>query len=343
MKFDTSGIDRRRLADLIAAEYGLPTIAATFLPIGEEAHSFVVEEAGGARHFARAQRLADANALERVYAATRALHGPGGLGQVLAPYPTRRGAFTCRYEEYAVAVFPFVDGPSVYDGDLADRHLIQAADLIAAVHRGGGALDGLPVGRERFENPFEEPIRHALQAANSLAMPANDYQRRVRDLLQAERDDLLAMLERMGQLREEALCLDFAEVVTHGDPNWANFLIDPRGRLHLTDWGEVAFGPPERDLWHFTGPRFEPFLRRYLAVRGPLRFHPRLFTFFAYRWAAQEIADYTTRLLFRNTCLEEDEHAWVELAPYLPIRHGEIEDGVREAETVIRRVGAGRP
>ena len=125
---------------------------------------------------------------------------------------------------------------------------------------------------------------------------------------------------------------------THGDPNLANILIDERGALHLTDWGEVALGPRERDLFHFTGERFEAFLRRYLGTVGLVELHERLFAFYTYRWTVQEIADYTTRILFRNTDPEEDRHAWEELAPYLPIRHEAIEAELRAIGAVIRRV-----
>jgi hypothetical protein len=90
-----------------------------------------------------------------------------------------------------------------------------------------------------------------------------------------------------------------------------------------------------------TGARFETFLRHYLAATGPTRLHGGLFTFYTYRWAVQEIADYTTRILFQNSDPEEDRHAWEELAPYLPIRHAEMRAGTHRIEGIIRRVVRG--
>jgi len=60
MKIDTSGIERERLTRLLDAEYALGAASVAFLPVGEEAYSYVAEDRHGARHFIRAQRLADA-------------------------------------------------------------------------------------------------------------------------------------------------------------------------------------------------------------------------------------------------------------------------------------------
>ncbi len=340
MKIDTSGIDPGRLAQRLNAEYelDLDTPSVAFFPHGEEAYSYVGTGRDGGRHFIRAQRTTGAPALESVFAVTHGLHARCGLRQVVAPYQTRRGAFTCRHGEYTVAVFPFIEGPTAFEAGLSDEGLARATALIAGVHSSGRCLAGLLHAQETFENPFEAPILRALGAAEAPDPSANVYQRRARQLLIAERADILATLATMRQLQAEAQRLDPEWVPTHGDPNLANILIDERGVLHLTDWGEVALGPRERDLFHFTGERFEAFLCRYLATVGRVELHERLFAFYTYRWTVQEIADYTTRILFRNTDPMEDRHAWEELAPYLPIRHTTMQADLRAIGEVIGRV-----
>jgi spectinomycin phosphotransferase len=138
----------------------------------------------------------------------------------------------------------------------------------------------------------------------------------------------------MQQLQTAALRLDLVGTLTHGDPNLDNILIDERGDLCLVDWDEAALGPLERDLVFFLEAdedtsRAESFLRPYAREYGPLALHEPVVAFYAYRWVGQEIADYTTRILFRNTDSAEDEHSWTELQPYLPVRHGDITASVR--------------
>jgi aminoglycoside phosphotransferase (APT) family kinase protein len=157
-------------------------------------------------------------------------------------------------------------------------------------------------------------------------------------LLQAEQTDILATFVKMDQsgVRAKALSTDW--VLTHGDPNLDNLLKDGHGQLHLTDWGEIALGPPERDLFAFTGEGFEAFLRTYKRLRQHVVLHAEIFAFYFYRWTMQEIADYATRILFERRGQVEDEHAWAELQPYLPIRHDHIAQGLRELQAVLERV-----
>jgi hypothetical protein len=266
------------------------------------------------------------------------LHAHSDLRQVLAAYPTARGTFTVRIGEYTVALFPFVDGDTLYNQATTDVDIIEAASLLAALHRRGTPLAPPTLRRETFENPFSAPILHALDAANHRLPGPNTYRRQVYELLVAEQTDILATLDRMDELQLRAQALDFDWVLTHGDPNLDNFLKDPEGLLHLTDWGELALGPPERDLFAFTGEHFALFLRHYVVATGTRTFHPDLFAFYFYRWALQEIADYTTRILFRNLDPLEDEHAWQSLQPYLPIPHAQIAHGLDEVQALLRMI-----
>lgn len=336
MKFDTSTIDLRALAHQVSDEYGIAVATLTFTPKGEEAYCYIVESEGGERAFLRAQLARHGDNLESVYAITRALHNRGGLHQVLSPLPTRQGALTWRYSDYTVALFPFIAGVSAYEIELPDSGLDDVAALIARLH--GTAKELLPpLTREIFQHPFGGPIRRALAIAAEAPSAMTSRQRMGCTLLLQERDDLLATLDMVDAWGRSLRQLGPVSVPTHGDPNLSNVLIDTDGIISLTDWGEVALGPRERDLAFFTGERFAPFLRAYTAVTGAVRLHAPLFTFYSYRWALQEIADYTTRLFSAGT-VEEHDYAWGELQPYLPIRHTAIRMSVDETARIIREL-----
>ena len=339
MKLDTPDLDKHHLLQTLHAAYGLDVTTLTFMPKGEDAYAYLAHARDGSRYFMRAQHSSRLAAdLEHVYAVTHMMHAHSDLRQVLAPYPTARGTFTVRIGEYTVALFPFVDGDTLYNRGTTDVDIIEAASLLAAVHRRGTPLVPPTLRRETFENPFSAPILHALDAANRRLPDSNPYRRQVHELLLAEQTDILATLDHMDRLGLRVQALDFDWVLTHGDPNLDNFLKDPDGLLHLTDWGELALGPPERDLFAFTGEQFALFLRHYVAATGTRTCHLDLFAFYFYRWALQEIADYTTRILFRNLDPLEDEHAWQSLQPYLPIRHAQIAHGTDEVQAVLRMI-----
>jgi hypothetical protein len=267
---------------------------------------------------------------------THALHHVCGLSEALAPYATRQGTFSVPFNGYTVAVFPFIDGTTVYERGITAVDITQAAQIMADLHGSAKGYDLPLVQRETFNHPFEPAIRRALAAAHEQV--SHRPHPPVCDLLLAEEADLLATLALMREFLATTQRLDLTWVPTHSDPNWANFLVDGEGTLHLTDWGEVAWGPLERDLNFFTGPTLEPFLRQYTAPTGPISLHETLFAFYSYRWALQEIADYTTRLLFTNTDLRENAHAWTELSPYLPIPHAAIRESLDETRAVVERM-----
>lgn len=342
MKTEAHDIDKQQLAQVINAAYGLKVSTLTFLPLGEEAYAFAGYTPEGPRYFVRAQHMLRATALEETYAIIYALHTQAGLTQVVAPYPRVQGTFTIRFGSYIVAVFPFIEGHTLHDQQPSNEDVVQAATLLAAIHNSNSATSFTVRKRETFDNPFEPAIVHALKAVDEL-QAVNDYQQCVLDLLAAEYDDIQAALQHMRQLQIQAQLLEFDWVLTHGDPNLANLLKDCQGVIHLTDWGEISWGPPERDLSAFTGrgEQSEIFLRQYAQARGSIRLHLDLFAFYFYRWTMQEIADYTTRILFQEMGATEDEHAWAELQDYLPIRHTGIATALQELQSTLDSVLGG--
>ena len=82
--------------------------------------------------------------------------------------------------------------------------------------------------------------------------------------------------------------------------------------------------------------------------RHIFRFAIPAFAYYQDRWTAQEIADYATRILLRETTgrsrsnergPHEDAHAWQEPAPYLPVPRTQTRMALEHIETMLKRVG----
>lgn len=338
MKADSSDIDKDCLRSLINAEYGLRISVLTFVPCGEDAYIYTAQNADNQPLFIRVQPFSKGKQLETAYAVTSLLHNYYGLKQVVAPYRTRHGNFTFSFKAYTVAVFPFIDGVTLYRQNVSEDEIRATARLLAQVHQQRLVYDSFMIPHETFDNPFQAPIDQAIRVADRVPTSCNLYQRLACQLLIAHRADILAMFGYMQWLQgqTQALVRDWA--LTHGDPNRDNFLKAQDGTLYLTDWGELAIGPPERDLVHWTGETFEVFLRHYAQLRPTLTLHRTLFEFYFYRWSLQEIADYATQILFRELGAVENEHALEELQNYLPVRHKDIAARLEQVEWVIKQV-----
>jgi len=340
MQINTSGLDPAQLARFIDDAYGLDGVSLAFQPKGEASYSYIATEASGGRWVIKAQEPARAAGLEARLSAVRYAAAEGGMTEVVTPRLNRTGSCTSPYARYVISVYPFVDGETIEPARQTDAYAVGLASLLAGFHRQGNRLP-FSIPREDFNHPFEAPIRQALQTVAAPGRLANPVQERLRDLLLAQRANVLATLAAMRQTTEEVRRLDLDWVLTHGDPNWSNILVTPAGEFRLLDWEDVALGPPERDLVFFSDrrtERFELFLRQYLAIGGPTRLHPAVFAFYAYRWTLQEIADYTTAILFRNVDPAEDEHSWAELQPYLPADLAGIAAFRRQMEATLARV-----
>jgi Ser/Thr protein kinase RdoA (MazF antagonist) len=346
MKFDTSGLDPELMVRHLAAAYGLPLTSPRFLPLGEDQNAFhwLAATADGSSYFVTAHRHATSRIMDvdAAYAAAAALVTDCELREVVAPLPTVRGGFTSTYQGWRLALFPFVPGTMAFDQPLSENTLSQIALLLARLHESRTCLRTPALGRERFASPFPAQLCDCLRAVEALPADATVYQRRLRDLLLREQTDLVAYMDELAQLEADVRALPVEQVVTHGDLNLKNILVDARGELYLVDWDGIALAPTERDLWTFSGEYLEPLLHAYAGARPGLRLALPLFAYYRGCDTVLTIVDRVTRILFHNRDPREDEHAWQELAPYLPLPRERLSRELQEIESILKRV-AGSP
>lgn len=338
MRTEPTTIDKRRLVRLLSSEYGLGIASLTFWPKGEDSYSYIALTKNGTKHFVRIQKTTATSSYEASIKATALLHEKTWNSQVVAPYRNRRGKVLLRLSNSAVVVFPYINGKTLYESRPSTNDVAKAARLIAAIHSVDDLHSFRQLDTERFEDPHRTEVLRVLRAVEKLSTSANKYQRRLRRLVRAERTSITWMQGEMRRLRTRIRRLHYEPVLTHGDANLANFIKDDRGRLFLTDWGELGIGPAERDIFHFSGRSFAEFLTHYKRVRKAIRLQRDTFEFYWYRWALQEIADYSTRILFGNMNPTEDHHSWEELKEYLPLPRRETLRWLNRIDEVLRQM-----
>lgn len=337
MKYDTAAIDKGTLMQAVNAAYPLALDRLAFLPLGEEGYSYLGEAPNERKVLVKAYAPSPLN-LERAFEAIAYLHEARALHEIVSPLRTQTGAFTFQFAGFHIAVFPFIEGETWWDAGLNDGEWLRLADFTARFHQTADPeVSLLPI--EDYTVPFQSDLLGVVRSLDEPSASPTPYQARLGELLKREGDDLLQTIRRFEGWAEQLRAREVRLALTHGDPTAGNVMKDREGRLFIIDWGDIALGPPERDLVHFTGSRFEPFLERYAKGNGTLRLHPEIFRFYLYRWSLQEIADYGHRILHLNTTEAEDEHCWRELTDYLPLRHDEIEREMAQIEATLQRVG----
>ncbi len=328
MRHEARDIRHSELATLLYREYGLRNATMRFLPKGEDSYVYAVDHELEARQFLRLQQDNQPQGTERAYRALLELHR-SGVAAALPPIPCRSGALTTRYRTYTVTLFPYVNGETLHRSPRSDAEIRRAARIIAEVHAQEPCPPYAKLPREGFENPFHGTIERCLQEATQPSGPAGSRTvEQTRRLLAVHAEEIAATSQMLSAIGAELRGYEADFCLTHGDPNYDNFLRDTDGVLYLTDWADIGWGPRERDLLAFTDDRFSLFLREYAGISGRLALDPDRMQYYHYRWTVQEIADFAERILLQDVDDTEASHAWDELAPYLPVPHEDIAESV---------------
>ena len=337
MKVDNT-FDKTELKELLNTAYALPLQSITFFPEGEDSYGYVIASETGEKYFAKASTSVPNSCLQ----VASLLRHQCNISGIVAPLETREGTLSVPWQDFRISLFPFIEGKSRWDlwkvgKDFTDAALSQTAALLATLH---GCTDTIAANNLTVAT-YDLPLRHELHTVLEAPekMPArNGYQKRLLEAIAQHGSEILQTLERYDSLGRSASVLQTPFVITHGDPTPGNLIIDAENRLHIIDWDGVCLGPPEKDLVSFTGERFEVVLENYLAERrNGAALHADIFGFYIYEWTLNEIRDYGTKILFKNSDTQQNAYDWESLQDYLPPDQALMEDGIATVRNTLSR------
>lgn len=263
MNSEPAGLDRDALVAALRA-WELSVTSLSYLPVGAGSHHYLALDSYGRRWFVTVDELmaklfgmmgptfspwidvdldAACDALNRAFR-TAAVLRQEGLEFVHAPITRPDGEVLTRLGDYAVSVFPFIDG--IADTPVGDgRHR-----LLAALGRLHAATEAVPPGlpqRDTLTVPLKPRF---LEALDDLRSPWTNgpYGEPARLLLEARVGAIQDLFRRCDELADTVRAADKSWVVTHGQMHAANTIRTTGDVLLLVDWDCVAVAPRERDL-----------------------------------------------------------------------------------------------
>jgi spectinomycin phosphotransferase len=295
MLLPNPAVDERALGELVAAHYGAVPTRLRFAPVGGDGWHYRCPP------FWVSVRRDRQGHVPAAYAAAGEL-ARGGLVFVLAPLPDAAGRVVHRLGVLPVVVLPLLEGATLDDGGARDGDGRAVADLCARLH---AARCATPLPAERYALPFAAELRAGLAAAGDAGAHTGPYGERLRDLVARNRGHLGELAAEADEVAAACRADPTPPVLTHGEPSGNNVLRDAGGGLHLLDWGDLAYGPPERD-WHALAD---------YGLRLPAR--PSFARFYELRWILSEVAEYVARFAAPHAGTAEDAHEWEELGGYL--------------------------
>ena len=337
MKVDNT-FDKTELLEHLRDAYALPLQSITFFPEGEDSYGYIVASETGRKYFAKASTSVPNSRLQ----VASLLKNRCNVSGVVAPLETQKGSLSVPWQDFQVALFPFIEGKSRWDlwkvgEDFTDTELCQTAALLATIHDCTDSVDLAYLPVAEYSLPLREELYEVLEAPQEIR-PQNRYQQQLLGAIAQYRSEIFQTLERYDNLGCSAAAQQTPFVITHGDPTPGNLILDTENRLHLIDWDGVCLGPPEKDLVSFTGERFEIVLESYLAERqNRVTLHADIFGFYIYEWVINEIRDYGTKILFKNNDARQNAYDWESLQDYLPPDRKSMEEGIAAVRSTLGR------
>jgi hypothetical protein len=297
------------LATALSAGWGLDVRSADYLALGFGSHHWAVDDDGAGRWFVTADELpikrrSLADPLDAVFGRLHASLATAvdladlGLAFVVAPVATSAGEPLVRLtDNFAVALYPFVDGQSFEWGNFgSEEHQLAVLDLVVAIHtapataRRRTAPDDLGIAHRDELDAVLDATADATSGVRTLVADMADsgpYGQKTAGLIAAHEAPIRELLARYDSLAAQVRSESAPMVLTHGEPHRANTM-RTRGGWKLIDWDTAAIAPPERDLCYLD-PGDGSIFARYRRATGVTP-RPAALELFRLRWDLADIA-----------------------------------------------------
>jgi spectinomycin phosphotransferase len=288
-------IDPTALAKLVAECYGANPDGLVFVPVGGDGWHYRCPP------FWVSVRRDRQGHSPLAYQAAREL-SEAGHEYILAPIANGEGRLVHQLGRFPVVVLPLVEGATLFESGVRPGEVDVISQLCQRLH---DAACTAPLPRETYTFPFADELRDSLEAATRAGPHCGPFGEALQARIERNRGAIHGMVAEANRLAAACRADPDTLVLTHGEPNPGNVLRDRAGRLYLIDWGDLMYGPPERD-WAMLGG---------MGLTLPIR--EEFARFYQLRWILGEIAEYTARFSAPHSGNAEDEDRWRELLQYL--------------------------
>lgn len=300
-----AGLSDDALRRALAAHWDLSVTELRYRPVGFGSHHWDARDATGGSWFVTVDEVGREPSRLRAALATALALRAAGCAFVVAPVPTNAGEPLALLGDFAIALYPHIEGEHFVGGEFAtDEHRRGVLDLVVALHLQPRAL--VPDVRE---DDFAILCRPDLEAGLAGRPPpgSGPYTHALAALLEQHEFSITSALARYEVLATRIGASGRPYVITHGEPHAANTIATADG-LVLIDWDTVLWAPPERDLFTLD-QRDGAILDVYADATGT---EPSLDALGLYRlqWDLHDIAAYTRRLRAPHEGNEDDEKSW---------------------------------
>ena len=237
-----------------------------------------------------------------------------GVPHIIAPIPTTTGDLWADADDFAVVLYPFVEGQSGYNAGLNDdqwRAFGATLKHIHSIHLPPDLSQSLR--SESYSSPTYKVIRDIQER-----VAAGSFSGEVENAMAAEwrvrADEIAAVVARAETLADEISRAGLPFVLCHADVHTGNILVGNDSRIWIVDWDEVRRAPKERDLMFVIGGLGADWTNAqaetmFFEGYGLPDINPRALAYYRYAWAVEDIGSFGAAVFLRPDLSEADKRA----------------------------------
>jgi spectinomycin phosphotransferase len=301
-------LDNQKIMAALRDQYDIPFTRLTFLSLGDDSHSAVyrLHGANGQTYLLKARAGAGFSqpslAVPHYFHAQAVGHAQD-VAHILAPLPTNSQALWFSVEDFALSLYPFIDGRTGTDAGLSKEQWRALGRTLQQIHADPLTPQLRKIVRRETFIPSRRNVIDDLETAVARNGFAHPVERKLAEFWRARQEKISRLVDGvdgMGlRLRQAPLPL----VLCHADLHTWNILLDTTQQMWIIDWDEVVLAPKERDLMFVVDGIGHDLVhphetRCFFGGYEETSINPLALLYYRYAWAVQDIAAYGERVFF---------------------------------------------
>lgn len=296
-----------KICELIRQYYAFSVSAYEFVPVGDSAYSYIVENIKRERRYLKVFDTATQKGRVGVkklkqYVPLMVELSESNLFQDLPkPYYTIRGDLQCSSERFACVLFEYIDGETLADAyPLSDDIQKRLGGQLAKLHAVPLTQLRSDIIKESYRVDFAGSLQQNLKSLQSYKGD-DPFILRLQHIVLPKTDLIIRFWNGCRELRNIALQSAHEVVLCHGDLWGGNIIEHINGTLVFLDWEGAVAAPVERDLFSYVGSEYTTFRAAYSEARRiSLSLNSDLVAFYAYRHQLGNLNQWLHNLLNEN-------------------------------------------
>jgi len=279
----------------VQTHYSISVAGLTFLPIGFDsgAWAYRIEAADGTICFLKIRKSIANEAGLTVPHVLR----ERGISQVVAPLPTIVEALWAPAGDFALIMYPFIDGRTGTDVGLSRSQWTAFGTMIKQIHSMTVRSELLDMVRRDTFAPEWRSMVERVDAQITARSFTDPFQQELALFWLGRRQEIRRLVSRTTSLGQRLQASTPPLVLCHADLHTWSVLIDEAQQLWLVDWDETVVAAKERDLM-FLVDGIGPDLVRpeeekwFFEGYGVSSIDPLALAYYRYAWAIGDIGSF---------------------------------------------------